>query len=278
MTAMGLALFLLVAPAASLAQTDDQKIALMVPDVGASGGIGQDVVEPIDELLLSRFQALGVYRVFGTADLVDILETEQRKMLLGCEDDSCLAQVGGALGVSLIAKATVGKLGETHIFNLKIIDVSTADVEARCVREVDGPVDGVLPAVGECIDEVTEQLSGRYGLRAGGPGTTFGPVPLYVAGGVAVASGIATLALDLAVGRKADALRDDPHDADAYDSGTTLQTAERVALAATIAAAIAAGTLAVFTDFGGRPAEEERIEVGPTVGADAAGLVLRARF
>ena len=89
----------------------------------------------------------------------------------------------------------------------------------------------------------------------------------------AVAAGITTLALDFATGAQGDALRDDPSDEDARDSGKSLQTAERVFLGVTVAAAIAAGVLALFTDFGGDP-----VAVAPAVGGDAVGFAIAGRF
>ena len=40
-----------------------------------------------------------------------MLSMEQQKQALGCDDDSCLAQLGGALGVPYLFSADVGALG-----------------------------------------------------------------------------------------------------------------------------------------------------------------------
>lgn len=70
-------------------------------------------------------------KVTGTAELRTMITFEQQKSLLGCSDDSCLAEVGAALGVDAIASGSVGMLGDVIVLNLVLIDQHTARVIKR---------------------------------------------------------------------------------------------------------------------------------------------------
>jgi hypothetical protein len=269
----------ILTPSVAMAEADSLPMSLVGSDVGASGGVGEEIVTPVHELLMTRLQESGTYEVFGAPDLLELLEARQRKQLLDCDDDDdCLAQIGGALGAGLIAKASVGKVGATYLFHLKLLNSETAQVEARCSRELNGPVDAVLPAVSDCVGSVTRELSRRIEARRRDQGGGGGFLPFLVTGGVSVAAGVATLGLEIATGRKVGALRGDPGDTDAHESAKRLQTAGRIALGITVSAAVAAGVLALVTDFDSEPATETDVELAPVVDGDVAAFVLVGRF
>ena len=50
------------------------------------------------------------------------------KQKLGCQEVSCLAEIGGALGAERMVTGTLGRLGETYLFAVQLIDVAHARV------------------------------------------------------------------------------------------------------------------------------------------------------
>lgn len=185
------------------------------------------------------------------------------------------------------ATIEVGDLAEPIEYYIQVFD-EHGNGPAR-MGDTDAPIE-VLPAdVPAPCRQLPEQKAvtvtkssawPEAGREAGSEpgGLTDGPTAVFIAGGVTAAAGVATLVLDIGTGRKADALRDDPNDDEAYNSGRRLQTAERIMFGVTVAAAIAAGALAFLTDFGAKPTEEPSVEVAPAAGGDAAGFVLVGRF
>lgn len=61
-----------------------------------------------------------------------------RAECLGDEALACFVEIGGALGVDYLATGAVGKLGETFLLHLKLIDVVDAKVEHRVLEEYVG--------------------------------------------------------------------------------------------------------------------------------------------
>jgi hypothetical protein len=55
------------------------------------------------------------------------------KSILGCEEEGCIAQLGGALGVPRMIAPTLGELGDDYLITLKITDVDEAKVLVRKV-------------------------------------------------------------------------------------------------------------------------------------------------
>ena len=130
-----LALMLAAAPA--IAQGVKPKIAVL--GLKAAKGIDEGTVRLLDELLLTEIQEAGSFEVFGSSDIASMITLEeQRIQLTGCNDDSCLAEIGGALGVNLLVASSVGAVGDKWLLNVKLLDVSTAKVLKRSSEIVAG--------------------------------------------------------------------------------------------------------------------------------------------
>ncbi len=82
-------------------------------------------------IVAAEVQALG-HRTISSADLDAMLSLEKQKDLLGCEENtSCLAEIGGALGVELMVAGTIGRLGGSYTLTLTLIDTRRAEVRQR---------------------------------------------------------------------------------------------------------------------------------------------------
>lgn len=108
-----LALLIAVGPIATLAQAADRgdKIAVMAlrKDVDLPDG----TLRTLNEVLLNEFHQQGKLEVLGASDIESMLSLEAtRQKFSACEDDSCLAEIGGALGVQLMAASSLGAVGK----------------------------------------------------------------------------------------------------------------------------------------------------------------------
>ncbi len=77
-------------------------------------------------------------RVVTQADITQMLDFEATKASCGAMTESCLAEVGGALGVDRIIGGSVGKLGESFKLQIKLQNVAEARVEKRVDRLIRG--------------------------------------------------------------------------------------------------------------------------------------------
>jgi hypothetical protein len=111
----------------------DHGIAVL--DIKAVHGVSDGVAEMLTETLLVSLRDTGAFSsVMGGSDLRATLDLEQAKAAVGCNDNSCLAELGGALGVPFLAHVSIGKLGDEFVLTLKVISVEEAKVLGRAMR------------------------------------------------------------------------------------------------------------------------------------------------
>jgi len=122
----GFLLFLAAAPARAA-----ERVAVMAP---ATPGIpdeqGRALAQSVTGVLAAEAARLG-YEVISSDDIAALLSMERRRQLVGCEDASCLAEIGGALGVPLMVNGSLGRVGGTYSLALTLIDTAKAAVRGR---------------------------------------------------------------------------------------------------------------------------------------------------
>lgn len=100
-------------------------------------------------------------QVISSADLHAMLGLEREKKMLGCEESaSCMAEIGGAMGVDELVAGRLGKVGQTWVLELHRTDVHRARVVSSAVRTVRGAEDALIGALREAVSEL-------YGGAAG---------------------------------------------------------------------------------------------------------------
>ena len=90
-----------------------------------------------DELLVLLSKMPGS-NVIGSKEVDAMLGFEQKKQMSGCTDTSCMVAIGGALGVDKILMGSLGKLGESYILGLKLLDIRAGKVEQLYSKRLRG--------------------------------------------------------------------------------------------------------------------------------------------
>ncbi len=113
------------------------KPGVAVTEVRAIHGIEPSLAQVLNEVLLARLKESGVFSsVIGGSDIAAMVDMEQQKAALGCDDTNCLAELGGALGVPYLIDSSLSKVGGQFVLTLKILAVEDAKVAARKVAMV----------------------------------------------------------------------------------------------------------------------------------------------
>jgi len=128
------------------------KIAIL--ELKAERGLDEGLVKLLNELLLTEFGRSGEYEVIGGSDLASLLQLEEKKQMMSCDDIGCLSELGGALGVDKLAAANIGKIGSYYLVNVKIINVREAKVERRVSYNVQGIEDKLIRAITASVKEL----------------------------------------------------------------------------------------------------------------------------
>ena len=114
---------------------------------------------------LRKYQQLNV---IGMDEIKDMLSHEANKQMLGCDDDSCLAEIAGALGVDELVTGSVSLIGDSSVLNTRRIHLRTARVvhsyEQRLTPKAG---EEFLAVVGEAVAALYPEQQLRPGMHGG---------------------------------------------------------------------------------------------------------------
>lgn len=152
---------------AATASAERSKLAVLPSQIEESA---RDQVPGLfDDYLLAAVQNAGEYEVIGQDDINSMLGFEQQKELFGCDDVTCMADIGGALGVDRIVVVKIAKLENDWVTTSKLINITEARVESRSSDFVSGDTKALLQAVPRIV---TKLFGGGGDAR---PATGFAP-------------------------------------------------------------------------------------------------------
>lgn len=118
-----------------------------------------------DEVLLTAVTTNTSARVVGESDIGAMLSFERQKDLVGCEDTSCFAEIGGALGVDVILVTRVARVAAEWVVNMKVIRMTDEfETLARISEFLPGRPDQLLKK----LPELVAKLMASAGDRASG--------------------------------------------------------------------------------------------------------------
>ncbi|MEW5851632.1 MAG: hypothetical protein AB2A00_22775, partial [Myxococcota bacterium] len=175
----------------SLGATPGPSLAVM--GIEPKGGITADTADLIADAVVAELRASGTFsRIATLKDLETAVGLDRQKQLMACDSTSCLAEIGGALNVTYVMAGSVGAVGESMVFTLRVVAAATGNAAASVTERVRSrSPDVLLDRVKPMISELEAQLRGAAptGLResaptssedSGGPGL----LPLAGVGGV----------------------------------------------------------------------------------------------
>jgi hypothetical protein len=123
---------------------------LAVLDVRAGVGISPELARGLGEALTHEVRRRNPETdVLGATEIRSMLEVQREKSKLGCQNVSCLAEIGGALGADRIVTAGLNKFGETYLLTVQLVDVRKARVVRDSAEKLSGNDQGELLAVVE---------------------------------------------------------------------------------------------------------------------------------
>jgi len=109
-------------------------------------GVDRSVAESLTDIVVKEIDRFQAFSTITKDEIQKLLEHAEQKQAMGCDDTSCLAEIGGALGVDFLVSGGVGRLGGVYMVSLKLIDVRNAKVVSRQEREVRGSEEELIAA------------------------------------------------------------------------------------------------------------------------------------
>src|SRR5205814_9635865 len=102
-----------------------------------SRGVDEAAVGALTTEVSNTLAALRVFRVITREDIKRMVQLQQTKQACtGNIDASCMAEIGGALGVDFLVYGEVAKIADTYSLSLVLLDISKAEAANRVNRRI----------------------------------------------------------------------------------------------------------------------------------------------
>ncbi|MBL90364.1 MAG: hypothetical protein CMH56_00940 [Myxococcales bacterium] len=109
-----------VAPISHAQEEEIPRVLLM--DL-KNNGLDENLVKTINSLLTVNMTTFSEFNVMSGNDVKQLVALEMEKQNMGCTDDgSCLAEIAGAMGATLVIFGDAGKIGNVMLINLSLFN------------------------------------------------------------------------------------------------------------------------------------------------------------
>lgn len=237
--------------------------------------IGDDVPERtarvFAESLAIELRKLRAVDVVTMDEIRTMLDVEAQRQLVGCDEQSCLAEIADALGADVILTGSVAKVGDERLLGLARIEQRAAAVTQRFQARLEqARGEELLAAVGPAVEQLFPERALKEGAVRGvdkAVALRLNPPPLppwafwttSALSATALTAGGALLVLSLPPYGEAERLLElsTQRAVEAstvrrsYESANLLFVSGQVFLGVGAAALATAGVLFFFTDFDG---------------------------
>jgi len=139
--------------------------------------------------IAARLAADGRVDVISGDDLRGMFALDAERQSAGC-DESCLAEVAGALDARFLVAGTLGQVGSVYVASLTLFDATRMRSLARTTLESER-VEDLLRNVDDEAAKLARALPLPAAARSSGPGAL--PVALVAGGAIAAVGGVAAL-------------------------------------------------------------------------------------
>lgn len=129
------------------ASTPDASCRAAVLDLAAGEGITVERARSLTEVVTGEVGTHLDCAVLSRAEIEALMDFEVGRQAGGCDTDSCIAELGEALGVSRLVLGTVQRVDDDVLVSLRLVDMETMRVLRR-VTDATRRDDALLPFVG----------------------------------------------------------------------------------------------------------------------------------
>lgn len=165
-------------------------VSVAVLPLDGKGGVPENTLALVSEIALEQVRRRSLFkRVLSPVEISALMPREQQALLVSCATSECAivdTEIAGALGVTHMLVGQVGRVGDSLVFSLKLLDLRTAlAVGTMTDRIRNGTEDALLDAIPRAVDSVMLQAR----LYREDPKASPLRVPLIASGSVGAAAG-----------------------------------------------------------------------------------------
>jgi len=159
-----LALAALVASFATAARAEAPPVKVAALPLQNGAGIDAPTAATLTDALVTTIRRLPGVTCITNQELNAVLTLEQQRQAIGCTGANCSIDLGRTLGVERLVFGSIGKLGETFLLSLRLVDAKTGEVVKQSEAQQKGKaIDDLLQA----LPGVASELFGRAATTPG---------------------------------------------------------------------------------------------------------------
>jgi hypothetical protein len=150
---------LLFASASTAFAQDAEPKGIVVWRIETKSGVTDNDIDSISGFITAEVEKYSGLKAVSDADIKTILQGERTRQQCGSDGESCIAEIGAALGVPEAVSGDLGRLGDYWILNLRRINVRTATVVARVGRQIKGDMNALIEAIPGAVAELFKKTA-----------------------------------------------------------------------------------------------------------------------
>ena len=134
-------------------------------------GVDPNIGAVVTDSVLAEVRKMQHVSAIGMDEIRDMLSHEVNKQFMGCEEnEACLAEIAGALGVDELVSGSLSKVDTNHVMVIRRIDQNRAKVVGTVDKRLKAESgQEFLAAVGPSIEELFPEYQLREGTTRGVP-------------------------------------------------------------------------------------------------------------
>jgi PBP1b-binding outer membrane lipoprotein LpoB len=122
-----------------------------------SAGMDSGVSMVITDIFTNQIQANGKYRVMERSQMNKILSEQGFQNSGACSTTECAVEIGRLLSIDKMFVGSIGKLGESWVINIRIINIKTGEIVSNLSKQVVGKVDNLSSAAIQMANEFSQE-------------------------------------------------------------------------------------------------------------------------
>lgn len=118
-------------------------------------GVQESLADTLTDLVIFELSRPKLADIVSDNDLTAALDHQAKQNLLGCDED-CMVNLARQLECSHIIHGSVGKLGQSMVLNLSVLDISDSSVISRQSQILQGTGQQWLPAIQLAANQILQ--------------------------------------------------------------------------------------------------------------------------
>src|SRR4051812_33715499 len=112
-------------------------------------------------VVVGEFAKAADLQVISSQEISATLGLAKQRQLMGCAEDSCLAEIGGALGVDYLVSGTLGHIGTRYRLDLRLVRAANGGIAGSVGDFIAGSDDALADATVRLATTLLTKLPGH---------------------------------------------------------------------------------------------------------------------